>query len=195
MRTVRGEEKDVNILTTLTIGCAVAFAVAACAVPSGATQGRTSYESLQGAQASSADGSLRNMGFTDVDSFDSGSTNYTIWYNSGSKECLQMTVANGAVVDVSDIGTHPQCSIGGASATSGNSDDVAWFNRLHGASDEGAERQMRLNGFELVDTFGSGRDGNGSVWYNRSTRQCVQMIVVNGRVDSALDIGQHPRCG
>ena len=75
-----------------------------------------------------------------------------------------------------------------------NSGDDTWYSRLVGAADDGAENQLRLNGFRQVDSFDSGRHGNGTIWYNHSTRQCLQMITVNGRVDSAVDIHSHDAC-
>ncbi len=65
---------------------------------------------------------------------------------------------------------------------------------LVGARGAGAESDLLARGFRSVDGFASGSDGRGSVWYNSRTRQCLQMIVVNGRVDSLGDIGSHPRC-
>lgn len=77
--------------------------------------------------------------------------------------------------------------------TSRNQDD-AWIGRLVGARAAGAATYMENQGFRPVDNFQSGSNGAGSVWYNRSTGQCVQMIVVNGRVDSNRDIRTHPQC-
>lgn len=58
----------------------------------------------------------------------------------------------------------------------------------------GAEDELLGQGFRNVDGFASGNDGKGTVWWNRGTRQCLQMIVVNGRVDSLNDIGSHAAC-
>ena len=70
-----------------------------------------------------------------------------------------------------------------------------WYTRLVGTSGAVAVDQFQNNGFVSVDSFDSGQNGYGTVWYNASTRQCVQMISVNGVVDSALDIQTHPKCG
>ncbi|NEV60953.1 hypothetical protein [Thiorhodococcus minor] len=78
------------------------------------------------------------------------------------------------------------------SAMSGQSD--TWYTRLVGAADDGAENQLRIKGFRQVDSFESGRDGYGSVWYSDATGQCLQVIAVSGRVDSSQDIQTHPRC-
>lgn len=65
---------------------------------------------------------------------------------------------------------------------------------LNGARAAGAESTLQSRGFRSVDSFMSGSDGRGSVWWNGTTRQCVQMIVADGHVDSISDIGRHPRC-
>ena len=67
------------------------------------------YSDLNGARASSADSSLRQRGFRNVDGFKSGYTAYTVWYRSSSRQCVQMTVADGRVQDIRDIRTHPKC--------------------------------------------------------------------------------------
>lgn len=65
---------------------------------------------------------------------------------------------------------------------------------LEGARAAGADSAMQSRGFRSVDGFQSGSDGRGTVWYNTRTRQCLQMIVANGHVDSIQDIHSHPRC-
>lgn len=65
---------------------------------------------------------------------------------------------------------------------------------LVGARAAGADSALRSRGFLDVDNFESGRDGAGVIWWNNRTRQCVQVITVDGHIDSAVDIGQHPRC-
>lgn len=64
---------------------------------------------------------------------------------------------------------------------------------LEGARGAGAESDMESRGFRSVDSFQSG-NGRGTVWYSSRTRQCIQMIVADGRVDSIQDIHTHPRC-
>lgn len=64
---------------------------------------------LNGARASSADGALRDRGFRDVDALKTGNTAYTYWYSRATGQCLQMTVADGRVEDIRDIGSHPNC--------------------------------------------------------------------------------------
>ena len=76
---------------------------------SGGYRQKVAFNTLTGARASGADGSLRNLGFRNVDGFKSGNTAYTIWWRRESQQCLQMTVADGRVYDIRDIGRHPEC--------------------------------------------------------------------------------------
>jgi hypothetical protein len=70
----------------------------------------------------------------------------------------------------------------------------AGYSDLVGARAAGALDEMGRRGFTNVDGFQSGSDGAGTVWWNGKTRQCVQIITVNGRIDSATDIKTHPKC-
>ncbi|MFL0357396.1 hypothetical protein ACI5KX_13060 [Erythrobacter sp. GH1-10] len=148
------------------------------------------FNDLRNARASGGMSELEQRGFRQVDNFTSGNTRYSIQYHPSTRQCLQVTIADGRFYDIRDIRTHPKCNTNSSSS----SRDDAWIGRLVGAAGDGAGTYMENQGFRPVDSFRSGRNGSGSVWYNRSTRQCVQMIVVNGRVDSAMDIGSHPRC-
>ena len=67
------------------------------------------FMDLNGARASSADDAMRSRGFSNVDSFKSGNTAYSVWNRRASRQCVQMTVADGRVYDIRDIGTHPRC--------------------------------------------------------------------------------------
>lgn len=68
------------------------------------------------------------------------------------------------------------------------------LNSLVGARAAGVDNELTSNGFRTVDGFQSGSNGRGTVWWNAGTRQCVQVITVEGRADSVTDIGTHPRC-
>lgn len=65
---------------------------------------------------------------------------------------------------------------------------------LQGARASGALSDLESRGFRSVDSFQSGSNGAGTVWWNGRTRQCVQVITVDGHIDSVSDIGTHPRC-
>ena len=71
----------------------------------------------------------------------------------------------------------------------------AQFSDLVGGRSAGVETQLQSRGFRSVDSFQSGNDGRGTVWWNGRTSQCLQVITVEGRADSITDIQTHPRCG
>lgn len=68
------------------------------------------------------------------------------------------------------------------------------FGDLVGARAAGVQTDLGNRGFRQVDSFQSGNNGVGTIWWNGRSRQCVQMITADGRADSITDIGQHPRC-
>jgi hypothetical protein len=70
----------------------------------------------------------------------------------------------------------------------------AQFSDLVGARAAGAETELQSRGFRNVDGFESGRNGKGTIWWNGRTRQCLQMITVDGRADSIEDIQTHQYC-
>lgn len=76
---------------------------------SGGYREKVQFSDLSGARAAGADSTLTQRGFVNVDGFKSGSTAYTIWARPASRQCLQMTVADGRVYDIRDIGQHPKC--------------------------------------------------------------------------------------
>jgi hypothetical protein len=70
----------------------------------------------------------------------------------------------------------------------------AQFNDLVGSRAAGVETELQSRGFRNVDGFESGRNGKGTIWWNGRTRQCLQMITVDGRADSIEDIQTHQYC-
>jgi hypothetical protein len=69
----------------------------------------------------------------------------------------------------------------------------AGFSDLQGARAAGADSTLSSRGYSNVDGFKEGYTAY-TIWYNRSTHQCVQMAVADGRVDSIVDIQTHPKC-
>lgn len=107
-------------------------------------------------------------------------------YLMGNDRDAGKTVGFSLALHIAGAVEHPSAAHGGNSDT--------WYTRLVGAASDGAVSQLQLNGFEQVDTFESGNNAFGTVWYNRSNHQCLQVIIANGRVDSSNDIQTHPRC-
>ncbi len=69
-----------------------------------------------------------------------------------------------------------------------------YFEDLQGARAAGALSDLENRGFRSVDNFQSGSNGAGTVWWNGRTRQCLQVITVDGHIEAINDIQTHPRC-
>jgi hypothetical protein len=69
-----------------------------------------------------------------------------------------------------------------------------YFDDLQGARAAGALSDLESRGFRSVDNFQSGSNGAGTVWWNSRTRQCLQVITVDGHIEVINDIQTHPRC-
>ncbi|QIG54353.1 hypothetical protein G6N82_09515 [Altererythrobacter sp. BO-6] len=70
---------------------------------------------------------------------------------------------------------------------------IAQYNDLVGRSGEKAREILGERGFTRVDRFGDDNTRYSIMWRAQS-RQCLQMIVADGRVYDIRDIGQHPNC-
>ena len=68
-----------------------------------------SFSDLQGARAAGAMSQMESRGFRQVDNFTSGNTRYSIQWRPQSRQCVQMTIADGHIYDVRDIGQNPNC--------------------------------------------------------------------------------------
>ena len=69
----------------------------------------------------------------------------------------------------------------------------AGYSDLVGARAAGALDEMGRRGFTNVDGFQSG-NGSGTIWWNAKTRQCIQVITVDGHIEVINEIQTHPRC-
>jgi hypothetical protein len=66
-------------------------------------------DDLQGARAAGGMSELERRGFTQVDKFATGNTRYSIQWKRDTRQCVQVTIADGRFYDIRDIGTHPNC--------------------------------------------------------------------------------------
>ena len=64
---------------------------------------------LTGTDAIKAIDEMSARGFVNVDTLTSGETLYGIFYNRMTKQCIQMTNADGKVYAINDIQIHPKC--------------------------------------------------------------------------------------
>jgi hypothetical protein len=67
------------------------------------------FKDLVGTSSFSAIGRMSERGFTSVDTIISGNTQYNIFYNRNTQQCIQMTFADFKVYSADDIKTHPKC--------------------------------------------------------------------------------------
>ncbi|AKM11154.1 hypothetical protein [Croceicoccus naphthovorans] len=70
---------------------------------------------------------------------------------------------------------------------------VAQYQDLQGARAAGGMEELSRRGFRQVDNFTSG-NGRYSIQWRPESRQCLQVIVADGRLEDLRDIGQHPKC-
>lgn len=75
----------------------------------GGNHAAVGFGDLHGARAAGAMDAMQNRGFRQVDNFTSGNTRYSIQYRAASRQCVQMTIADGHIYDIRDIGQHPNC--------------------------------------------------------------------------------------
>lgn len=68
-----------------------------------------SLDGLKGRDSVWAIDEMSSRGFANVDSFTSGNTQYGIYWNRATRQCVQMTYADSKVYDARDIGQHPKC--------------------------------------------------------------------------------------
>lgn len=67
------------------------------------------FKDLQGVNAISGFDRMAERGFNNVDYLESGNTQYSIYYNHSTRQCIQLTVANNQILSADDIHTHPNC--------------------------------------------------------------------------------------
>ena len=78
-------------------------------------QGRGGYvqtaqiSDLKDARAAGGMTELESRGFRQVDNFTSGNTRYSIQWQPQTRQCVQVTIADGRFYDLRDIGQHPKC--------------------------------------------------------------------------------------
>ena len=67
------------------------------------------FNDLRNARAAGGMTQLERRGFRQVDNFTSGNTRYSIQWRPQSRQCVQVTIADGRFYDLRDIGQHPKC--------------------------------------------------------------------------------------
>ncbi len=90
-------------------------------------------------------------------------------------------------------GQKPNASSAKQAPATTKSASKAKISDLKGMSSIKAFDVMTARGFTNVDTLTSG-DAIYGIYYNAKTHQCIQLTNAHDRVESANDIGTHPKC-
>jgi hypothetical protein len=77
--------------------------------PAGNSGAKARISDLKGMDSIKAFDVMTSRGFTGADTITSGDTLYSIYYNAETRQCVQLTNANGRVASADDIGSHPNC--------------------------------------------------------------------------------------
>ena len=166
------------IVSAIVLGLSSGFAIAKPA---------SSLRDLVGARGSSGEMELTNRGFVAGKSTNSQGGRLVFWGNASDGTCVKVLTKNGryaSIVDAPPASCGLRRPAGAAKQPIGdllNKTGVAVFDI------------MRSRGFAGVDTFNSGNDLT-TIYWNRATRQCIQVITSNSRVVAATDILTHPKC-
>jgi hypothetical protein len=67
------------------------------------------FGDLEGEDSIRAIDRMSERGFVNVDDLESGNTQYGIFYNRNTGQCVQLAMAGGRVVSADDIQSHPKC--------------------------------------------------------------------------------------
>ena len=67
------------------------------------------FKDLKDSRAAGGMSELERRGFRQVDNFTSGNTRYSIQWQPRTRQCVQVTIAEGRLYDLRDIGRHPRC--------------------------------------------------------------------------------------
>ena len=166
----------------------------------GRGSGRAGADSLQdlvNVRASSGESEMEARGYRLTNTSKGDDRIYGQWWNARSRNCVTVATMEGrysSIVDTMPVdcgkgagGAHEEHGGGGQSA------DPVKFDDLVGARASSGESELEARGFRNVDGFKSGTTSY-TIWYNRRTRQCLQVATAEGRYDSVTDIQEHDKC-
>lgn len=150
--------------------------------------GCTQVSELQGCDINKSRAENARAGFVeeDVDSGDKSDEYDRLLERSG---CTQVSEAQGCDIHK----TKAQNAQAGFGNDYAQDDGDADYDDLVGTQAINAFDQMSSRGFVNVDYIESG-DTAYTIYFRRSTRECVQLTSSDNRVLSIDDIGSHPKC-
>ena len=111
----------------------------------------------------------------------SGYDVYSTWWNERKNKCVTYHLNDGRVQSVVDV-PRSDCKRSSGSDTHAN----ARLDDIEGLSVDSAAERMGSRGFTEVDQYK--HDGKTHrVYYNRNTKQCVELRSMHGKVGSVVN--------
>ena len=176
-------------------GCRAQFEVKSRRGGSGGRAQEGNLQDLVDVKARDGERELESRGYRLTNTSKSDDRIYGQWWNARSGKCVTVATQEGRYASITD--TMPaDCGKGGdggsGSGATGGRESVK-FDDLVGARASSGESELEARGFRNVDGFKSGTTSY-TIWYNRRTRQCLQVATAEGRYDSVTDIQEHDKC-
>ena len=145
-------------------------------------------QDLIGARGSSGEMELTARGFVAGKSANARGGRVVFWGNASDGTCVKVLTKDGRYASIVDAPA-ASCGLRKRPAMAAKKP----INDLMGKSGVNVFDIMQARGFAGVDTMDGGNDLI-AIYYNRSTKQCVQVITSEGKVVAVSDIGTHPKC-
>ncbi len=142
-------------------------------------------DDLVGMRARSGERELEDRGYHHRNTVKVKGNSIAYWWNPRKQRCIAATTKDGRYDSIMD---QPESMCDDKRADSGgdhhgrrgNIDDLVGMRASSG------ERELRDRGYKFVYS----RKGSGRIWanwWNRSTRQCITVVTMDGRYDSITD--------
>lgn len=133
-------------------------------------------QDLVGVKGRDAETQFENRGYVHMNTSKSDYDVYSTWWNSRKKKCVTYRLSDGRIQSVVNVPSS-DCNRSSGSGNQAN----ARLDDIEGLSVDSAAERMGSRGFTEVNQFK--RDGKTHrVYYNRKTRQCVDLRSMHGKV-------------
>ena len=163
--------------------------LAVLALPTSVSAAARDLRDLIGARGSSGEMELQSRGYAVAKGNKAQGGSVTFWGNASNGSCVKVLTRNGRYASIVDAPA-ASCGMRGNSSSGGRKVNVSDIN---GMSSANSFDVMTSRGFKGVDTVSGGNDLY-AIYYNPSTRQCIQVGTSAGRVVNVTDIQTHPKC-
>lgn len=163
--------------------------LSALTLPASLSAAARDLRDLIGARGSSGEMELQSRGYAVAKGSRAQGGSMTFWGNASNGSCVKILTRNGRYASIVDAPA-PSCGLRGGASPGARKVNVSDVNGMSAASSFDV---MSSRGFKGVDTVTGGNDLY-AIYFNPSTRQCVQVGTSAGRVVNVTDIQTHPKC-